>query len=134
MTITKQDFRVALIYQDTTGTTTTSASETNLFVDAAGNNYVTNGFINLGRYAGSPCMIAFHESAGYAGTLKVYGALTAATTYQFQIGANQTITASTGSHVVLSAAPQFLRVTITRSTSNITVRYAVIVPKLGGLG
>ncbi len=125
--------RGLLLLYDLAGVSTTDANEKNLFVNASGEGHVTNGFVDLGRFAGSQCRIEWYESAGNAGTLRIYGALTAATSYQHQIGAGETITASSGGFVVLSVAPKFLRLTIQRSGGgDITVRYMVTVPKVGG--
>ena len=133
MTDAMTKYRVggAMVYHDTTGVSTSSAAETNLFVatnDTAGsltNTAVANGFIDLGEYTGGEGMLTWTETAGNAGTLKVYaGTLGATATGQEQIGASQTITASGGdAPIIISRLPQYLRATITRTAGNITVKF-----------
>ena len=113
--------RLVKTFYDSTGVSTADANETNLFVNTA---LVASGYINLGKYTGGWGILKFGESAGYAGTLKVYMGQTQSATQASQVGSNVTITASGGDQpIVIAVLPQFLRVTITRSTSNITVPY-----------
>lgn len=125
-----------LILFDTTGVSTASASETDLLVQTTTSGYdttgVANGFINLGSFAGGCGYIYFYETAGAAGTLKMYSGLTASTTGAKEItGGGLAISASTADQYNVAVFPQFLRVTITRTAGNITVKYRIVVVKTG---
>jgi len=112
-------------YHDATGVSTTDGTETLLFVNTTSQNMVSSaGYIDLGQYSAGEMHFKYTETAGYAGTLKLYGAGDAAGTGAAQIGASQTITASGGDpDVIISSCPRFFKATITRSTSNITAKY-----------
>jgi hypothetical protein len=124
--------RNILIVKDLTGVSTTDASETNLFVNGDGYTIVANGYIDMGVCAGCTVYVEFTETDGAAGTLKSYGAMTAATTYQYSAASNQAISASTTSKYTILNCPQFLRLTITRTAGDITVKYKVTAYAIGG--
>jgi len=115
---------------------TTSSSETNLFVNATGESHVNSaGYIDVGEYAGGEGHLQWTETAGAAGTLKVYGSINGTATAQGQIGSDQTITAGGGDKpIVISSLPRYIRITITRSgANNITVKYILVLNKRGTL-
>lgn len=120
--------RNVLIIEDTAGVSTTDASETNLFNAAP----ASNGFLPLGDFAGGKIFIELFNSVADTGVGKAYTAITQAVTYQTQHGSNITISASSGVLTTVAEAGKYLRVTITRTTNNITVRYRIIVLKAGG--
>ncbi len=127
--------RNALILFDTTGVSTASASETDLLIQSTDTGIdttgVANGFINLGSFAGGVGFLHLYESSGNAGTIKVYSGLTQSTTGQCQIGTDIALTASGTKTEPISVLPQFLRITMTRTTGNMTVKYRLIAVKTG---
>ena len=125
--------RNLLIVKDLTGVSTAGAAETNLFVNGDGYlSQVANGYINMGEYAGCTLKVEYYNSVADVGTLKSYGAMTQAATYQYSAASDQAIVASVAATYTILNCPQFLRLTITRTTTDITIRYRITGYKLGG--
>jgi hypothetical protein len=117
-------------YFDLTGTVTTAGTETNLFTAET----AASGFIDCGEFAGGIALLTYAATTANAGTLKVYAGLSASPSNTEQLGASQTITASGGDQpITILNCPRFLKVTITRTTGNITVAYRLTLRKAGAM-
>ena len=119
--------RNILILEDKAGKSTADGNE-KYGVGSPG----ANGFYPLGEFAGGSAVIELIETAGYAGTCRMYGSLDQSVAKRIQIGADQSYGASTSYTFQISKLGEYLGITFQRSTSNTTVVWKITITKACG--